>query len=182
MASAVAPVNGNGDTYQSWCCARYARVSNALILQSPTNNSPGVCNPVRIRSMIGRYKPSSARSPDKTSVASGIPKGSNDPIITLIWGRVGSSLLWPNCNRPPSVTSWSPETVVASHRITAWDKAWISMLRSFTPTATSIFDMRATTPYVPPAYLVYPQEATYVTSLPDQWGRLYHSHLCPRPQ
>ena len=28
-----------------------------------------------------KHKPSSARSPDKTSVASGIPKGSNDPII-----------------------------------------------------------------------------------------------------
>src|SRR2546425_5767038 len=93
MASAVAPVNGNGDKYQSWCLARYARVSNALILQSPTNNRPGVFNPVRIRSMIGRYKPSSARSPDNTSVASGNPKGSNDPIMTLIWGRVGSSLL-----------------------------------------------------------------------------------------
>jgi hypothetical protein len=47
----------------------------------------------------------------------------------------------------------------------------------FTPTATSIFDMRATTQYVPPAYLVYPQEATYVTSLPDQWGRIFHSHI-----
>jgi cholesterol oxidase len=50
-------------------------------------------------------------------------------------------------------------------------------LDTLNPTATSIFDMRATIPYVPPAYLVYPQEATYVTSLPDQWGRLYHSHL-----
>jgi hypothetical protein len=47
----------------------------------------------------------------------------------------------------------------------------------YNPTATSIFDMRATTQYVPPTYLVYPQEATYVTSLPDQWGRSYHSHL-----
>jgi hypothetical protein len=46
-----------------------------------------------------------------------------------------------------------------------------------TPTATSIFDMRATTQYGPPAYLVYPQEAMYVTSLPDQWGRIYHSPL-----
>ena len=45
------------------------------------------------------------------------------------------------------------------------------------PTATSIFDMRATAQYVPPTYLVYPQEATYVTSLPDQWGRIYHSHI-----
>src|SRR5262249_25640446 len=53
----------------------------------------------------------------------------------------------------------------------------LKSLQWLTPTATSIFDMRATTPYVPPAYLVYPQEATYVTSLPDQWGRLYHSHL-----
>ncbi len=105
MASAVAPVNGNGDTYQSWCLARYARVSNALIVQSPTNKSPVSCHPVRIRSMIGRYTPSSARSPDNTSVASGIPKGSNDPILTLIWGRVGSSFLWPPCTRPPSVTS-----------------------------------------------------------------------------
>src|SRR4030095_6560489 len=70
-----------------------------------TNSRPVLFNPLRIRSMIGMYKPSSARSPDNTSVASGIPKGSNDPIITLIWGRVGSSLLWPNCNRPPSVTS-----------------------------------------------------------------------------
>src|ERR1043166_1302025 len=34
--------------------------------------------------------------------------------------------------------------------------------RVFNPTATSIFDMRATTQYVPPTYLVYPQEATYV--------------------
>jgi hypothetical protein len=105
MAPAVAPVNGNGDKYQSWCPARYARVSNALILQSPTNNRPGVFKPTRIRSMIGMYKPSSARSPDNTSVDSGIPKGSNDPIMTLIWGRVGSSLLWPNCTKPSSVTS-----------------------------------------------------------------------------
>jgi hypothetical protein len=84
MASAVVPVKGNGDKYKSWCLARYARVSNALILQSPTNHSPVVCNPVRIRSMIGMYKPSSARSPDTTAVASGIPNGSNDPIMTLI--------------------------------------------------------------------------------------------------
>ncbi len=48
---------------------------------------------------------------------------------------------------------------------------------TFIPTATSIFEMRATTQYVPPAHLVYPQETTYVTSLPDQWGRIYHSHL-----
>jgi DNA adenine methylase len=48
---------------------------------------------------------------------------------------------------------------------------------TLTPTATSIFDMRATAQYVPPTYLVYPQEATYVTSLPDQWGRIYHSHI-----
>src|SRR6266851_9137346 len=118
MASAVAPVNGNGDTYQSWCLARDARVANALILQSPTNTRPGVCNPARIRSLIGRYKPSSARSPDNTSVDSGIPKGSNDPIMTLIWGRVGSSLLWPNWNSPPTVTACAPDTVVASQRIT----------------------------------------------------------------
>jgi hypothetical protein len=105
MAAAVAPVKGNGDKYKSWCLARYARVSNALILQSPTNKRPGVFNPVRTRAMIGMYKPSSARAPDNTSVASGIPKGSNDPIITLIWGRVGSSLLWPNWTNPSSVTS-----------------------------------------------------------------------------
>src|SRR5262249_27621796 len=46
MASAVVPVNGNGDKYQSWCLARYARVSNALILQSPTNNKRRCCTVV----------------------------------------------------------------------------------------------------------------------------------------
>jgi hypothetical protein len=52
-----------------------------------------------------------------------------------------------------------------------------STFNDLNPTATSVFDMRATIPYVPPAYLVYPQEATYVTSWPDPWGRLSHSHL-----
>src|SRR5438552_16938675 len=110
MASAVAPVNGNGDKYQSWCRARYARVSNALILQSPTNSRPVLFNPLRIRSMIDTYKPSSARSPDNTSVDSCIPKGPNDPIITLIWARVGPSSLWPYYIKPPSETSISPDS------------------------------------------------------------------------
>jgi len=39
MAAAVAPVNGNGAKYQSWCRARYARVSNALIFSCFTNLS-----------------------------------------------------------------------------------------------------------------------------------------------
>ena len=52
--------------------------------------------------MSGMYKPSSpARSPESTSVANGSPNGSNDPVITLSWGRLGSSLLCPNCNSPP---------------------------------------------------------------------------------
>jgi len=91
MASAVVPVQGNGDKERSWCFARYARGSKALIFQSPTHSRPVVFRPFRIRSMIGRYKPSSARCPDNTSVDSGIPKGSNDPSMTLLWGRVGSS-------------------------------------------------------------------------------------------
>jgi hypothetical protein len=37
------------------------------------------------------------------------------------------------------------------------------------PTATILFDMRTTPRYVPPAYLAYHQEATYVTSLSDRW-------------
>jgi hypothetical protein len=37
------------------------------------------------------------------------------------------------------------------------------------PTATFLFDMRTTPRYVPPAYLAYHQEATYVTSLSDRW-------------
>jgi hypothetical protein len=93
MAAAVVPVHGNGDKDQSWGCARDAWVSHALLLQSPTHNSPGGCHPVPIRSMIGRYKPASALSPDHTSVESGIPKESNDPLMTVSWGRVGSSLL-----------------------------------------------------------------------------------------
>src|SRR5712691_3138400 len=113
----VAPVNGNGDKYTCWCPTICARVSKALILQSPTNSRPLLFSPFRIRSMTGMYKPSSARSPDSTSVDSGMPKGSNDPIITLIWGRVGSSLLWPNCSSPSAVTACAPATVVASQRI-----------------------------------------------------------------
>ena len=87
IASAVAPVNGSGDRYRCWRPTTYARVANALILQSPTKSSPGRRSPASIRLMSGMYKPSSARSPESTSVANGIPNGSNEPIITLIWGR-----------------------------------------------------------------------------------------------
>jgi len=41
--------------------------------------------------MIGMDQPSAARAPDHTAVDSGIPTGSNDPLMPLIWGRVGSS-------------------------------------------------------------------------------------------
>ena len=47
------------------------------------------------------------------------PQGANAPRITLLGGRVGSSLLGPNGPRPPAGTAWSPETVVASQRLTA---------------------------------------------------------------
>jgi hypothetical protein len=43
--------------------------------------------------MIGRYKPSSARSPDNTSVASGIPKGSNDPEFSVSRYQLGAMLV-----------------------------------------------------------------------------------------
>jgi hypothetical protein len=45
----------------------------------------------------------------------------------------------------------------------------IGLLDMFNPTATFLFDMRTTLRYVPPAYLTYHQEATYVTSLSDRW-------------
>ena len=43
--------------------------------------------------MIGMSQPSSAWSPESTSVASGTPNGSSEAIMILICGRVGSSLL-----------------------------------------------------------------------------------------
>src|SRR6266852_9689247 len=130
MASTVPPVSGNGAKYPCWRPAMYARVANALILQSPTNSSSPGDSPASIRLMIGMERPSSARSPESTSVAKGIPSGSSAPIITLICGRVGSSLLCPNCTSPPSATSCAPETVVASQRITSWDNAYTSMLHA----------------------------------------------------
>src|SRR5712692_6676677 len=55
--------------------------------------------------MQGIYSGSSARSPETTSVASGIPNGSKTACMTLTCGRSGrSSLLWPNWKRPPAVT------------------------------------------------------------------------------
>src|SRR5712691_11980862 len=39
--------------------------------------------------MIGMYKPSSARSPDNTSVDSGIPKGSNHGFLIKISDSIG---------------------------------------------------------------------------------------------
>jgi hypothetical protein len=105
LAAAVVPVNGNGDRDRCARWAREARVAHALMVQSPTKRRPGRWSPDTIRSMSGMSKPSSARSPDNTAVANGLPKGSSDPIITLICGRVGSSLLCPNCHSPPSVTS-----------------------------------------------------------------------------
>jgi hypothetical protein len=68
--------------------------------------------------MLGLSKPSSARSPAKTSVASGIPTGSNDPLRTVRWGRPGSSGLCPHGQSPPAVTACAPARVVASQRIT----------------------------------------------------------------
>ena len=47
----------------------------------------------------------------------------------------------------------------------------------FSPTATSIFDLRATTRYAPLAYPREQQEAPYVTSRSDQQRRLCHSHV-----
>ena len=76
-------------------------------------------------------QPSSARSPDNTSVANGIPKGSSDPIITLICGRVGSVFAVPKLQQPPVGHVVIPGTVVASQRITSWDKAWTSLLQAF---------------------------------------------------
>ena len=93
MASAVAPGPGHGAKEPSRCLAREARGANARLVPAPTNNRPVVGHPVRRRAMLGRYKPSSARSPAPTAVARGLPQGANDPIITLRWGRVGSSLL-----------------------------------------------------------------------------------------
>ena len=53
MASAVPPVSGNGAKYACWRSAMYARVANALILQSPTNSSLPEDSPASIRLMIG---------------------------------------------------------------------------------------------------------------------------------
>jgi len=91
MAAAVVPVHGHGDQYQSGGLARDARVSHALLLQAPTTNRPGGCNPTRIRSSIGLEKPAAARFPDTTSGANGIPTGAKAPSMTLSWGRVGAS-------------------------------------------------------------------------------------------
>jgi len=93
ICCAVVPVNGSGDREYCWCPPSGARVSNALILQSPTNSNPIRFNPASLRSMIGPYNPSSARSPDTTAVAKGIPNGATEPVMSLIGGREGSSLL-----------------------------------------------------------------------------------------
>src|SRR5262245_18110588 len=45
------------------------------------------------------------------------------------------------------------------------------------PTATFVFDIRAATPYPPPAYPAYHQEAAHVTSLSECQRRLCHSHV-----
>jgi Asp-tRNA(Asn)/Glu-tRNA(Gln) amidotransferase A subunit family amidase len=39
----------------------------------------------------------------------------------------------------------------------------------YTPTTTSLFNIRVTTRYVAPAYPREQQEAVYVTSLSDRW-------------
>jgi hypothetical protein len=42
------------------------------------------------------------------------------------------------------------------------------ILESYNPTATFIFDLRATPQYASPAYPIYLQETAYVTSLSDR--------------
>jgi hypothetical protein len=45
------------------------------------------------------------------------------------------------------------------------------------PTATFVFDIRAATPYAPPVYPAYHQEALYVTSLSDCRRRICSAHI-----
>jgi hypothetical protein len=45
------------------------------------------------------------------------------------------------------------------------------------PTATFVFDIKVATPYAPPAYPAYYQEALYVTSLSDCRRRICYSHI-----
>ena len=64
----------------------------------PAAHAEGCCTVL----MVGIYKGSSAVLPGTTAVARGMPKGSSTAAAILIWGRSGSSLLWPNCNSPCS--------------------------------------------------------------------------------
>jgi hypothetical protein len=74
---------GSGHKEKSPAAAIRARVARAASLQSPTYNSPWRPKLACTRAMQGLYSGSSARSPDTTSVARGIPKGSRTACITL---------------------------------------------------------------------------------------------------
>jgi hypothetical protein len=50
-------------------------------------------------------------------------------------------------------------------------------MESINPTATFVLDIRAATPYAPPAYPAYHQEALYVTHLSDCRRRLCPAHI-----
>ncbi len=73
----------------------YPHVAKALNLQSPTYITSSLPRYSFIRLMSGLYNPSSAFSPETTSDAKGIPRGSRAPDIIQICGRCGSSLLTP---------------------------------------------------------------------------------------
>jgi hypothetical protein len=130
LAAAGAPVTGHGAQYTGWGPARGDRGAHALLWPSPTHSTPRWRRPARRRSRSGMAPPSAALAPDSPAVDSGRPNGANDPIMPWLWGRVGSSGLWPHGPRPPAGTSGSPETGVAAQRITSWGKASTAMLRS----------------------------------------------------
>lgn len=78
----------------------YVRVSKALILQSPSAIQPDWFKLSSIRLILVRYNLSSAGSKETTSVARGIPFGSNAPTIVLNCGRFELSGFSPNCISP----------------------------------------------------------------------------------
>src|SRR5438132_7257400 len=103
-------------------------------------------------------------------------RDANGNSVLLPWRQVSliTSGRWKNC-------SCSTASLFPNKR----DTTWTFMPRpnryrwpwGINPTATSIFDLSATTRYAPPVYPAYHQEAPYVSSLSDQRRRLCHSHV-----
>ena len=95
----VSTLSPGQDTRGNYCPvlsldgSHVAFVSRDALVPSPTSHRPRRPTRAGPRAMPGRERGASARSPDTTAVASGLPQGSRTACITLTCGTAGRSSL-----------------------------------------------------------------------------------------